>query len=196
MPPYMGLLVGSIFLLMVSLVLIAAGWSIRIARIGGVWGMTVVLSVLSLGGLFGSSGLRGSNAPELWWQPEVPFQADLLRETVSQVSEFGTGHDYVASVAILGIDSPAMEWALRQNPVQVVTALDAVSAPDFVITSYAMNPELVSAYRGQDFIWRQSPSWNLANLGGWFRWVTLREMPQTQEVIILWARSDLFLDGK
>jgi hypothetical protein len=28
--------------------------------------------------------------------------------------------------------------------------------------------------------------------GGWLRWVTLREMPPSSEVIILWARDDLF----
>jgi hypothetical protein len=57
-----------------------------------------------------------------------------------------------------------------------------------------MNPELVSAYRGQDFIWEQTPSWEVADAAAWFRWVSLRQMPQGQEIIILWARSDLFLD--
>ncbi|MBI2333739.1 MAG: hypothetical protein HYU84_16570 [Chloroflexi bacterium] len=190
-----GMLIGSLFLLMVSLVLVAAGWSIRIARIGGVWGMAICLGILSLGGLFGSTGLRGSNFPELWWLPNIPAQADLLRETVSQVSELGRGNDYTATVAIMGVDSPAIEWALRENPVQVVDSLGVTSTPDFVITSYEMNPELVSAYRGQDFVWRQTPSWDITPLGGWIRWVALRQMPQGQEVIILWARSDLFLDN-
>lgn len=188
------MLIGSLFLLMVSLVLVAAGWSIRIARLGGVWGMAVVLGVLSLGGLFGSTGLRGSNFPEMWWLPNIPIQADLLRDTVSQVSEIGKGNDHTASVAIMGVNSPAIEWALRENPVQVVDSLDVTSTPDFVITTYEMNPELVSAYRGQDFLWRQTPSWGGADAASWFRWVSLRQMPKGQELIILWARSDLFLD--
>lgn len=190
-----GMLIGSIFLLMVSLVLVAAGWSIRIARLGGIWGMAVCLGVLSLGGLFGSTGLRGSAFPEMWWQPNIPTQAGLLRETVSQVSEFGRGNDYTATVAIMGIKSPAIEWALRENPVQVVDSLNATITPDFVVTSYEINPQLASAYRGQDFIWRQTPLWGFADLPSWLRWVSLRQMPQTQEVIILWAKSDLFLDN-
>lgn len=189
-----GMLFGSLALLIISLVLIAAGWSIRVARLGGVWGMAIGLGLLSIGGLFGSTGLRGLNSPEMWWQPQLPVQAELLRDTVSQVSELGRGNDYVAPVAILGIQSPAIEWALRENPVQRVDALDVTSAPDFVITSYEMNPELVSAYRGQDFIWRQTLLWSSADPGSWLRWVTLREMPQNQEIIILWARVDLFLD--
>jgi len=191
-----GMLIGSLLLLIVSLILIAAGWSIRIARIGGVWGMALGLGVLTISGLFGSAGLRGLDSPELWWQPNIPAQAQLLRETVSQVSEFGRGNDFVATVAVMGVDSPAIEWALRENPMQVVDSLDVNSTPDFVITSYEINPELVSAYRGQDFLWRQTPSWSGANLTDWFRWVSLRDMPQTQEIIILWAKSDLFLDGK
>ena len=156
--------------------------------------MAICLGVLSLGGLFGSTGLRGLNFPELWWLPNIPTQAQLLRETVSQVSELGRGNDYTATVAVLGVASPSIEWALRENPVQVVDSLDVTSTPDFVITSYEMNPELVSSYRGQDFIWRQTPSWNIAPFGGWIRWVALRQMPMGQELIILWARSDLFLD--
>lgn len=190
-----GMLIGSIFLLMVSLVLVAAGWSIRIARLGGIWGMAVCLGILGLSGLFGSAGLRGLNSPELWWQPNIPTQAALLRETVSQVSEFGRGNDYTATVAIMGIKSPAIEWALRENPVEVVSSLSITNTPDFVVTAYEINPQLASAYRGQDFIWRQTPLWGFADLPGWLRWVSLRQMPQTQEVIILWAKSDLFLDN-
>lgn len=189
-----GMLIGALFLLMVSLLLIAAGWSIRVARLGGVWGMAICLGVLSLGGLFGSTGLRGLSYPELWWLPNIPTQAQLLRDTVSQVSELGRGNDHVATVALMDVSSPAIEWALRENPIQVVDSLDVTSTPDFVITSYEMNPELVSAYRGQDFIWRQTPSWQGADPASWFRWLSLRQMPQGQEIILLWARSDLFLD--
>jgi hypothetical protein len=54
---------------------------------------------------------------------------------------------------------------------------------------------LASAYRGQDFAWRQTPLWNSALPQDWIRWVSLREMPKSGETIILWARDDLFLDS-
>lgn len=191
-----GMLVGSIFLLIISLVLVAAGWSIRIARLGGVWGMAICLGLLSVGGLFGATGLRGLSAPELWWLPNVPTQAQLVRDTVHQVSDIGRGSIYSATVAIIGVNSPALEWAVRENPVQVVDAVDPNNTPDFVITSYELDPELVSAYRGQDFTWRQAPIWNGADTFAWLKWISLRQMPQSQEAIILWARTDLFLGGK
>ena len=157
--------------------------------------MALGLGVLSLGGLFGSAGLRGSNAPEMWWLPGIPSQAELVRDTVNQVSDIGRGNDHIASVTILGIKSPALEWALRENPVQVLDALDSLNTPDIVITSFEANPvSLESAYRGQDFIWRRTPVWAYADAAAWFRWISLREMPQSQEYIILWAKSELFLD--
>lgn len=186
--------VGSLVLLVLSLLLVAAGWSVRTARFGGIWGLAIALGALSLSGAFGSAGLRGSNFPELWWLPSAPAQADLLRATVREVSEFGVGHDTSAPVVIAGLNSPSLEWTLREHNVRVVGSLDASSAPEFVVTPFETDPVLVAGYRGQDFTWRQTPLWVGADPGTWFRWIALRDMPQYGETIILWARDDLFLD--
>ncbi len=188
------LLIGSLILLVLSLVLVAAGWSVRTARIGGVWGLVIALGVLGFGGALGSAGLRGQTHPELWWPSSIPMQAELLENTVSEISEFGTGEDNSAPVIIVGVDSPALEWTLREHQVQVVDALDAASSPYFVITPFEMDPVLVAAYRGQDFSWQLTPMWDTTLPIDWIRWVTLRDMPQAGETIILWARDDLFLD--
>lgn len=190
----MWMLIGSLVLLVLSLLLVAAGWSIRTAQFGGIWGMVVALGILGFGGALGSGGLRGQNSPELWWLPAVPAQAELLQATVREISEFGMGDDFSAEVVIVGLDIPSLEWALREHPVQVVAALDVASSPRFVITSFEMNPTLVAGYRGQDFLWRQTPNWGGAGSASLMRWVALREMPQLSETIILWARDDLFLD--
>jgi hypothetical protein len=189
------LLIGSLFLLVMSLLLVAAGWSIRIARIGGIWGLALAFGALGLGGAIGAAGLRGQAFPELWRQANMPAQADLLEATVSDISEWGLGDDNAASVMIVGVDSLALEWALRDHQVFVVKSLDISSAPYFVITPLQDNPALSSAYRGQDFTWRQTPLWNVTLTQDWIRWVALREMPQSGETIILWAREDLFLNS-
>jgi len=121
------------------------------------------------------------------------MQADLLQATINDLSQWSTGIDDAAPVVIAGLDSTALEWALRDHPVIVAKTLDVSSSPDFVITPDETDPVLVSAYRGQDFSWRQTPLWNNALAVDWVRWVTLRDMPQTSETIILWAREDLFL---
>lgn len=188
------MLLGSLVLLALSLLLVAAGWSAHTARIGGVWGFVIALGALTLGGTFGAAGLRGQNAPELWWQPSIPAQANLLRETAEQVSEFYTGDDNSASVVIVGLDSTALAWALREQDVQIVETLDATTAPDIVITRFENNPALMAAYRGQDFNWRQTYLWHVSPFDVWVRWVTLREISYAGESIILWARDDLFVD--
>jgi hypothetical protein len=190
----MWMLIGSLVLLVLSLLLVAAGWSIRTAQFGGIWGMVVALGILGFGGALGSAGLRGMNSPEMWWLSAAPAQAELLQATVREISEFGMGDDFSAEVVIVGLDIPSLEWALRDHPVQVVAALDVVSSPRFVITAFEMNPTLVAGYRGQDFLWRQTPNWGGAGSASWMHWVALREMPQLSETIILWARDDLFLD--
>jgi hypothetical protein len=189
------LLIGSLFLLVMSLLLVAAGWSIRIARIGGIWGVAFALGILGLGGAFGAAGLRGQTFPELWWLPQTPVHARLLESTISDASEWGLGDDHAAAVTILGVDSPALEWVLRERQVFVVKALDASSTPEIVITPLQDNPVLSSAYRGQDFAWRQTPLWDITLPRDWVRWLALREMPQSGETIILWARDDLFIDS-
>jgi hypothetical protein len=53
---------------------------------------------------------------------------------------------------------------------------------------------LAASYRGQDFAWDQTVSWDAALITDWIRWLTLRQMPAASNAVILWARSDLFLD--
>lgn len=187
------LLIGALLLLVFSLLLIAAGWSIRTARIGGVWGLVLALGALGFGGTLGSAGFRGLAHPELWWSPSIPMQADLLQKTVSEMSEWSFGNDSAAPVIIAGVDSAALEWTLRDHQVLIAETLDISSSPDFVITPLQNDPLLAASYRGQDFTWRQTPDWNYLLPQDWVRWTALRNVPQSGETIILWVRDDLFL---
>lgn len=189
----LGLVIGSFILLVFSLLLIAFGWSIRIAQFGAVWGLGLALGVLGLGGTFGTMGLRGMFKPELWWQPGIPSQAQLLEATIDDLSEWGRGYDNALPVVLVGVNSPALEWVLREHYPVVVEVLDIASAPELVITGFEGDPGLAASYRGQDFTWRLATSWELAQSGDWQRWLAYREMTQTGENIILWAREDLFL---
>lgn len=187
-------LMGALLLLVISLLLVGLGWSARIARLGGIWGMTLALGLLGLGGAFGSAGMRGLASPELWWLPSVPIEASLLRETVQDVSRIGYGDKNAVSVAIAGVESPALEWALREYTLTRVETPGGISAPDIVITPWLVDPVLAAAYRGQEFPWRQNPLWNASPQSIWLRWAALRDMPQAGETLILWVRDDLFLD--
>jgi hypothetical protein len=187
-------MLGALILLVLSLLLVALGWSKRTAQLGGIWGMALVLGIFTLGGTFGSAGLRGLANPELWWLPSMPTQAALLQGTAQEVSRIGVGEKSSTSVVIAGVNSPALEWVFREHAVTRAETTGGISAPDIVVTPWEMDPLLIAAYRGQEFTWRQNPMWSTAATTNWLRWVALRDMPQSGETIILWVRDDLFLD--
>jgi hypothetical protein len=189
-------LYGSAIILVVSIGLVAFGWSARTARLGTTWSFLFFFGLYSLGAAWGASGLRNPGGVELWLADSRPSQAALLRASVSDISEFSVGHDLSQPVTIYGISSPALEWALRENNVTLVTNLDPQVAPPIVITPVMNDLSLPSAYRGQDFTWRQTPQWEIAQDYDWVRWLVFRQLPLQNETILLWARDDLFPDAR
>jgi hypothetical protein len=99
-------------------------------------------------------------------------------------------------VTIMGIDSPALEWVLRDRQVEMASTLDPQVAPPIVITPMMEGLGLPAAYRGQDFTWRQIPQWDAIKVPDWIRWLVFRQLPKENETIILWARDDLFPDAR
>lgn len=65
-----------------------------------------------------------------------------------------------------------------------------------VITPLMGELGLASAYRGQDFTWRQTPLWQEVRAPDWIRWLVFRQLQKESETIILWARDDLFPDAR
>lgn len=189
-------LFGSLAILLVSVGLVAFGWSARTARLGVTWSSVIFFGLYSIGTAWGASGLRDPGGVELWVSDSRPLQADLLRASVDEVSDFSLGHISAQPVTIFGISSPALEWILRDNTVTVVSTLDPQVAPPIVITPVMNDLGLPSAYRGQDFIWRQTPQWATAQSPDWIKWFVFRQLPADNETIILWARDNLFPDAR
>ncbi len=186
---------GALFLLVVSLLLVAVGWSARTARLGAVWGVTFFLTLFMVSGALAAGRLRDGYTSELWDAGPYPVHAGLLEASVSDLSQWGKGEVDAVPVIIFPNDLPAARWALRSRSVSVVNSLDPAAAPPILVTPFIENPAVGAAYRGQDFSWNQSPNWAAALPGDWLKWVTQREMPQSYETIMLWVRDDLFLDS-
>jgi hypothetical protein len=115
---------------------------------------------------------------------------------VNDISEFSTGQAQSQPVTVMGVDSAALQWLLRNHPVETVFTLDPQLAPPIVITPFMDNLGLPAAYRGQDFTWRQTPQWDLITAPDWIRWLVFRQLPRENETILLWARDDLFPDAR
>ncbi len=190
------LLLGSFFLLVISILLVAVGWSVRSARFGAVLGLTVALGLYSIGAMAGAAGVRTiPDATEMWAAGSSLPEADLLLQTVDQMSDWSKDNINSQPVTIAGIDSPALQWLLRDHGVSVVTALDASSAPPIVITTVQNNPALAARYRGESFVWREDPQWSQTALLDWLRWVGFHQVLQNPQSVILWVRTDLFIDS-
>jgi hypothetical protein len=190
------LMIGSFFLLVVSILLVAVGWSIRVARFGAVLGLTAALSVYSIGALTGAAGLRVMpDAVELWSPDSGLPESGFLLTTVNQISDWSNININSQPVTIAGIDSPALLWLLHGHTINVVPALDISASPPIVITTDKADPSLAAGYRGQSFVWRQTPLWGQAHFSDLINWTSFHQIPVSKETIIVWVRSDLFIDS-
>jgi hypothetical protein len=193
LPPTRYILLFSVLLLLlVSVLMVALGWSARTARLGSVWGLAIALGIYGLGMAWSATGLRAPVGWELWWPDRQPAQAALLLTTIEDQSEWSTGDAASQTVTILDIESPALDWLLRERQVEIVPALDTQEPPPIVISPQTESFNLPSAYRGQDFIWRREPSWEVLSIYEWIKWSVFREMPYDSETVIVWVRNDLF----
>ena len=194
-PRYL-VLFGASLILLVCISLVAFGWSPRTARLGATWSFSLFLGIYTLAAAWGASGMRTPNGVELWKADQSPLHARLLLSSVNDISLFSRGHTQAQPVTVMGVHSPALEWALRNHDVEIVSALDPLNAPPIVITPLMNELGLPSAYRGQDFTWRQPPLWDNIQRPDWVRWLVYRQLPRETETIILWARDDLFPDAR
>ena len=194
------LLLGALLLLGLSLTLVGMGWSLDLARQGAVWGSALFLAAFTLGAATGAAGLRRPLTAELWSPAPQTAQADLLQKTMDGLSNWRKGHIEALDVTVVELDSPALRWLLRDWEVKETGALSPADSPSLVvmplrgITPQGMQVNLATAYRGQDFVWHQTPAWDLARPEDWLRWFVYRQMPQQTESVVLWARNDLFFN--
>ena len=188
------LVLGSFFLLVVSMLLVAVGWSTRIARFGALWGVAAFLCVYSLGVLMAAAGHRTVPKSTEMWSPgaQLPM-AGLLLRTVHEQSAWSDADINAQPVTIAGIDSPALRWLLRDRPVELRSTTGAAADPPMVITRDEQDPALVSAYRGQPLVWRSTPIWRPFRFQ---EWLPFHEAAHETETVILWVRNDLFPDAK
>lgn len=190
------ILIGATVILVVCINLVAFGWSPRTARLGSTWSFSLFLGVYAFATAWGTSGQRTPGGVELWTMDQPPVQEELLIKSIDDISLFSRGHIDSQPVTVMGVNSPSLEWALRNHDVKTVTVLDPLDSPPIIITSLMNELGLPSAYRGQDFTWRRPPSWNNIQGPDWVKWLVYRQLPRETETIILWARDDLFPDAR
>jgi hypothetical protein len=193
---YWGVIVGAFLLGILAVFLVMAGWSGKAARMGVVGALSVVMGLQLVSSTWGIAILRQNSVQDLWSIPPSTGQVDLLVNTLSDVSIWHTGLNNQLKVVVM-VDSPALNWALRNDPYAVFeTAMASSETPPAVITlKGADEPLLQQQYRGEDFVWRLSPGWDGIFPPNFINWLAFRKAPLDQDQVILWVRQDIFPGG-
>jgi hypothetical protein len=189
------LMLAAVLLVVLSLLLVGAGWTLAVARLGGVWGAVLALGLFTIAMATGATGLREPLTVELWSQEPRPGHLALIEKVANDISNLNAGMQRSLPVTIVGLDSPALLWQFRRWDVQVVASLPPGMSPELVLTPFDMQMELVADYSGEALVLRQMPDWSTADLNAWLKWFVYRELPVLSEDLILWVRSDLMLDS-
>lgn len=191
----MYLLLAVVFLIVLSLLLAGTGWSVAVARLGGVWGVLVCLSLYTIALSTGTSMIREPLTNELWPPQPRAGRLDILVNVANQISELNRGDAAQLPLTILSMDSPSLHWAFRDWKLQDVTELAGDATPEMILTPPG-KVSLTATYRGEPLILSETVDWSHATSAQWLKWLVYKQIPVSQEKVDLWVRSDLTLDSQ
>ncbi len=189
------LLLAVVLLIALSLLLVGAGWSSKVARLGGVWSAVLALTALTFAMSTGAAGVREPLTVELWQPEPRTGRVDVLLKVANQISDLNTGYAGQLPLTVLGVDSPALHWLFRDWQVQDVSALAPDATPEMVISSVDQL-SLAADYRGEALPLSEVADWDHATPSDWLKWFVYRQMSMLRREVILWVRSDLMLDSQ
>lgn len=193
---YWGIIIGAFLLGLIAVFLVIANWSVKEAKLGVVLSFCVLFGLQMISTTWGVAIVHQNGAQELWNIPPTTGQANLLMQTLTDLSSWNTGLRDQLEIVVLA-NSSALQWTLRDFPnVRFETTLPITESPPVVITlKGADEPRLAQEYRGQDFVWRLYPGWQGVFPPDFINWLAFRQAPPAQDQIILWARTDVFPGG-
>ncbi len=189
------LVAAVILLIVLSLLLIGTGWSLAVARLGGVWSALIALTLFTIAMSTGSAGLREPLTVELWQPEPRTGRVDVLLKVANQISDLNRGYANQLPLTILDETSPALQWLFRDWQVQEVNELAPDATPELIITPSG-NLSLTAKYRGEALVLHEAADWSKASSAEWLKWFMYRQMPLLRDNVILWVRSDLMLDSQ
>ena len=186
-------LAGAAILLVATTLLVAWGWSWRVAALGLFWGVMALFFVYTFAQSWDAAHLSARSETGYWSAGPAFKDADLLDQTIRELALTNVGARDRLEITVVGISPPSLRWALRdQQRVNFVNSLSPNLAPQVVITPYTQEVSLSKQYRGESFILEQKPVLNFSNPAAWFSWLIYRNTQNENSQIILWAQTDLF----
>jgi hypothetical protein len=188
--------IGALVLIMIVSFLVVWGWSANVTGYGLLWSLTGVLVLISLGMTGRVVVANGKPETNLWQSSAIPADESLLTQTIRDLSQGHTEGTDEIDIEIAGADTPALRWAMRDfDNARFVTAFTPGSTPSLAITASKDKPALDADYRGQDFVIGSSAPWSIMVGGDWVRWLASNQITPQNDMVVLWARNDLFPDA-
>jgi len=186
-------ILGAVLLMVALTLLIRWGYSGKVASRAIYLAGLAFLAMISVSQMWQAAGLGRAISAQIWGPQPYFAERDLLLKTLGDVSEWNTGRRDAIDVAVVGLDSTALQWALRDFPrAAFVQTLVPTQTPAVVITPDTSVPGVTALYRGQDFVWQETPAWSLFLPGEWLSWIIYREAPLQRQSLVLWVRTDRF----
>ena len=87
---YWGIIIGAFLLGLIAVLLVIAGWSVQAGRLGAVLSLCIILGLHMLSTTWGMAIVRQNGAQELWSLAPTTGQADLLEQTLADLSSWNT----------------------------------------------------------------------------------------------------------
>lgn len=182
-------------LLIAFTMLLAWGWDVVSTKSGLLIGIGVMFFALLVGSGWKAAGLGSKPENELLANMGyISGETDLI-QTMSDVARWNHGVATSIDVAVVGLNSPSLQWLLRDFDKVTTDSVFPVSAtPSMVISGMDSMIQTHALYRGQLMVWSIQPDYSQMAWRDWVKWSFVRNVPQYKENIILWVRNDLFKD--
>lgn len=193
-------ILGALFLIASSFLLMAWGWTGRVAWTGLGYGLSAALLIFTLATARAGAGLGSQPGMELWVDGAYPVEQKLAVKIIGDLAEMDKGARDSLDLVVTGLDVPSLRWALRnERGVKFISQLPQDARNSAIITPETQDIalELSVPYTGQALIWSQSVDWPALLQQDLAQWFFYRDLPYRPDIIkrqtmIIWLRSDLF----
>ena len=190
-------IIAIVFFLLLMLIILAWGWSIRLGVNGFTTGLMIILLIHQLSITAHSTGVASRPEQEVWRSSGYFQDAHLLKEIISDIVEWNRGTLRKIDVVLLNSMDDNILWELKEYDIKSVNDLAPNEKPSLLITGIDQIINHETNYLKQRFVrnvypqWLQDPIHALIN-SDFYEWLFLRMGSLKEERMILWARNDLF----
>ncbi len=190
---------AALVIFILSILLIGWAWSWKLSRSSLVTALCVLWGIVSISSAWNLGGGRDPYYNELWKLGKISPEADILVESIDQMSRYNNKSTDEVTIYVSEINSPSLLWLLKDYRTEVGAGINQPGDIKIVITPEESNSQIQGFFSGQDFLINSDPAWNLMTFAEMKSWFLTRSAPQNgivQESVVLWFNSTWFVTNQ